>query len=119
MFEECLKNAFPDYPLSFYFYAGEGVGVAVTLVEDNSFDAVISVTFLLYFSSSPSSITLLIAFSMSSIVISLRDLWVIFSKERIPKNRISLYKSCVVAYPRIGRSSAQMSICFLKILLCR
>ena len=105
--------------LSFYLRAGEGAGVSVTLDEDYSFDAVISVTFLLYFSSSPSSITLLTACSISSTVISLRDLWVIFSKERIPKNRISLYKSCVVAYPRIGRSSAQMSICFLKILLCR
>ena len=30
MFEECLKNVFPDYPLSSYFYAGEGVGVDVT-----------------------------------------------------------------------------------------
>ena len=59
MFEECLKNVFPDYPLSFYFCAGEGVGVDVALVEDYSFDAVISVTFLLYFSSSPSSITVL------------------------------------------------------------
>ena len=34
MFEECLKNAFPDYPLSSYFCAGEGVGVAVALNED-------------------------------------------------------------------------------------
>ncbi len=73
MFEECLKNAFPDYPLSSYFYAGEGAGVSVTLVEDYSFDAVISVTFLLYFSSSPSSIILLTACSMSSTVISLRN----------------------------------------------
>ncbi len=30
MFEECLKNAVPDYPLSFYFCAGEGVGVGDT-----------------------------------------------------------------------------------------
>ena len=73
MFEECLKNVFPDYPLSFYFCAGEGVGVSVTLDEDYSFDAVISVTFLLYFSSSPSSITLLTACLMSSTVISLRN----------------------------------------------
>ena len=73
MFEECLKNVFPDYPLSFYFCAGEGVGVDVALVEGYSFDAVISVTFLLYFSSSPSSITLLTACSMSSTVISLRN----------------------------------------------
>ncbi len=29
MFEECLKNAFPDYPLSFYFQAGEGIGADV------------------------------------------------------------------------------------------
>lgn len=78
MFEECLKNVFPDYPLSFYFRAGEGEGVDVTLVEDYSFDAVISVTFLLYFSSSPSSITLLTACSMSSIVISLRPIDFLF-----------------------------------------
>ena len=34
MFEGSLKNAFPDYPLSFYFHTGEGVGVAVALDED-------------------------------------------------------------------------------------
>ncbi len=44
MFEECLKNVFPDY-LLFYLCAGEGEGVGVTLVEDYSFDAVIFVTF--------------------------------------------------------------------------
>ena len=33
MFEECLKNVFPDNPLSFYFCAGEGVGVGVLLSE--------------------------------------------------------------------------------------
>ena len=33
MFEECLKNVFPD-SLLFYLCAGEGVGVAVTLDED-------------------------------------------------------------------------------------
>ena len=30
MFEGSLKDAFPDYPLSSYFYAGEGVGVGDT-----------------------------------------------------------------------------------------
>ena len=29
MFEECLKNAFPD-SLLFYLYAGEGIGADVT-----------------------------------------------------------------------------------------
>ena len=45
MFEGSLKDAFPYYPLLFYLHAGESVGVDVTLVEDYSFDAVISVTF--------------------------------------------------------------------------
>ena len=29
MFEGSLKDAFPDYPLSFYFHTGECVGVGV------------------------------------------------------------------------------------------
>ncbi len=33
MFEECLKNVFPD-SLLFYLYAGEGVGVGVTENKD-------------------------------------------------------------------------------------
>ncbi len=99
MFEGNLKDAFPDYLLSSYFYAGEGEGVGVTLDEDYSFDAVISVTFLLYFSSSPSSITLLTACSMSSTVISLRNygFMVFLSSDYlrevhfIPSERLFLY----------------------------